>query len=136
MKELAFVTALVLILCGIVYWSRQSAGTGQDAAANTTFESAINSAKAVKGVANAGARRRWVMSLQLTATQGSDEMYSTEGNDADVLVVTSNDFDNTSCLAFANGEHGSAAAAVGFTGVDCRNSSNGATYKIPLALTQ
>ena len=136
MKEIGFVAALVLIICGITYFSWIPGSTGQDTTANTTYESAINAAKAVKGVANADARRRWVMSLQLTAAQDADTAYSTEGDDADTLVVTSNDADNAFCSAFANGEHGNAAAAVGFTEVDCRNNSSGSVQKISISLAR
>ena len=134
MKEIGFVTILVLILCGIVYFSRQSAGTVQDVAANTTFESAINAARAVKGVADAGARRRWVMNIQLIANENQDTAYSAEGENADTLVIASDAIDNASCSAFANGERGSSAAVIGFTEVDCRNRSTGAVYKIPISL--
>lgn len=133
MKEIGFVAALVLIICGITYFSWVPGTTGQDPTANTTYESAVNAARAVKGVANADARRRWVMSLQLTAAQDTDTAYSTEGDDADVLVVTSNDVDKASCSTFANGERGSATAAVGFTEVDCRNRSTGAVYKMSIS---
>lgn len=134
MKEIGFVTALVLIICGMVYWSRHATGIDQDATNKTTYESAISAAKNVKSAADADTRRRWVTSLQLTAA--GDMAYSAEGDNAAVLVVTSNDADNASCSAFASGEHGSAASAVGFTQVDCHNGSNGAVYKIPLALTR
>jgi hypothetical protein len=132
MKEIGFVATLVLILCGIVYWSRSS-GTSQDAT-TTTYESAINAAKTVKGVADADARRRWVLSLQLTAAQNPDTTYSTEGDNAEILIVRSDDADNASCSASANGELGSSAAAVGFTEIDCRNGSTGAVYKKPISL--
>ena len=132
MKEIGFVAALVLIICGITYFSWIPGSTGQDTTANTTYESAINAAKAVKGGANADARRRWVISLQLTAK--GDAIYSTEGDDADILVITSNDADNASCSTFANGTNGSAAAAMGFTKLDCQNSSTGAVYKVPISI--
>ena len=134
MKEIGFVTALVLIICGITYFSWVPGGTGQDAAANTTYESAINAAKKVKNVADADARRRWVMNLQLTANENQDAVYSAEGENADSLVIASDAIDNASCSAFANGERGSSAAVIGFTGVDCRNRSTGAVYKIPISL--
>jgi len=134
MKEIGFVAALVLIICGITYFSWIPGSTGQDTTTNTTYESTINAAKAVKGVANADARRRWVMSLQLTANENQDIAYSTDGENIDTLVIASDAIDNASCSAFANGERGSAAAAVGFTQVECRNRSTGAVYKIPISL--
>lgn len=133
MKEIGFVTALVLILCGIVFWSRQSTVTNQDAAAKTTFESAINAAKKVKSVADADARRRWVMSIQLTANENQDTAYSAEGANADTLIIASDAIDNASCSAFANDERGASAAVIGFTEVDCRNRSTGAVYKMSIS---
>jgi len=136
MKEIGFVAALVLILCGIVYWSRQSTGINQDSAANTTYESAVRTAKNVKSVADTDTRRRWVLSLQLTAAHDPDTAYAAQGDDADTLVVLSNDADSNSCSVFAKGEHGVAAATIGFTEVDCRNRSTGAVYKMPISIAQ
>jgi hypothetical protein len=75
-----------------------------------------------------------VLSLQLTAAQNPETTYSTEGDNAEILIVKSADVDNASCSASASGELGSSAAAVGFTEIDCRNSSTGTVYKKPISL--
>jgi hypothetical protein len=135
MRELGFVAALILILCCITYYIRQPLVSVPSAAnsANSTYAPAIKAAENAKQIAGADSRRRWVLSLQITAPQSAENpVYATEGENAQILVVTSSSMDSGSCSAFANGEQGSAAALVGFTEVSCRSSSTGGVYDVPI----
>jgi hypothetical protein len=139
MRELGFVAAVILILCVITYWTRQTAVSLPSAAnsANSEYAPAIKAAQKVKHIADAESRRRWVLSLQLTGAQSAEpQTYTTEGDNAEILVVTSSSADSAFCSAFANGEHGSAAAAIGFIQVNCRNSSTDAVYRMPISLAR
>jgi hypothetical protein len=133
MKEIGFVTVLILALCVATYLYRQPALTGTDPSTDTTYESAIKAARAAKGTADAEARRKWVLGLQLTLTQQADgPSYSAEGDNAETLVITSESADRSFCSDFAKSVNGSSAASIGFTEVICRNSSISSEYKMPL----
>jgi len=144
-KELGFVAALVVILCYVTYLMRQPAvglsvaQNSASAANSTTYTSAIKAAVNAKRNADIETRRRWVLGLQLTASEHPDASrstesptYTVEGENSEILVVTSNSMDSGLCSLFANGDYGSAAADEGFTTVSCRNRSTGGVYDVPV----
>jgi hypothetical protein len=138
MRELGFIAALILILCCMTYFTRQTViGVPPDVnSANSTYGPAIKAAENAKQIAGAESRRRWVLSLQLTVKgepSAENPTYTAEGENSEILAVTSNSMDSRVCLALANGDQGSAAASVGFIDVRCRNSSSGAVYNVPIS---
>jgi hypothetical protein len=136
MRELGFVAALVLILCCITYFSRQTF-VSVPSDANSKYAPAIKAAENAKQIADAETRRRWILSLQLTAAQSAENpVYTTEGESSEILVVTSNSADSAFCSAFANGEQGAAAASIGFNEVSCRNRSTGGVYNAPISASR
>ena len=135
MKEIGFVAALVLIICGFLYFSLKPVGvvTGED-----KYTSAVNAAKGVSQIVKGENRRKWAVGLQMKALDNSMEnpSYSVEGENSEILVVTANSMRNSICTLFANGEHGIAASDQGFTEVICRDRSTGAEHEIPLTSTR
>ena len=132
MREIGFVAALVLIICGFLYFSLKPAGvatTEQD-----KYTSAVNAAKGVSQVVDAANRRKWAAGLQMKALDNSmdNPAYSVGGENSEILVVTANSLRNSICTLFANGEHGIAASDEGFTEVICRDRTTGTEYEIPL----
>ncbi len=145
MKVLVLLATVVVILCYITYLTRQRAvgvPVAQKAASTTNSITYGNAEKAAENaVKNAAAekRRKWILGLQLTANEHPDAsrstenpVYTAEGENSEILFITSNFMDNGLCSLFANGDYGSAAAYVGFKVVTCRNRSTGAVYQMPV----
>ena len=145
MRILGLLTVVVVILCIFTYYTGQrpnnlllpeQAGNGSAA---STYASAIKAAKTAVQNSEAEKRRKFVFGMQLTANEppqaarsAENPVYTVEGADSEILVVTANSMDNDLCTMFANGEYGSAAAGVGFSNVTCRNRTNGAVYEASL----
>lgn len=138
MRVLGLVAAVVIILCFVTYLLRQPAVNtpGQTDPANgtgrTTYTSAVNAAKNAKLNVSAEARRRWILGLQASDRPTDDAVYTAEGENAEILVITSNSMDSSLCTSFAKGDSGSAAAREGFTAVTCRSRTTAGIYDEPL----
>jgi hypothetical protein len=132
--------AAVLVICCVTFLTRRTADENSAGPANTTYGTALKAAEAAKRSADAGGRKRWVLSLQLTGADRQDPSrsadntaYDVEGQNSDVLVVTSNSMNGGTCSAFADSEQGLAAAGMGFATVSCRNRSSGEVIDRPLS---
>lgn len=145
MRILGLLTVVVVILCIFTYYTGQrpnglpvseQAGNGSAA---STYASAIEAARSAVQNSEAEKRRKFVFGMQLTANERPEAsraienpVYTFEGANSEILVITSNSTDNSLCTMFAKGEYGSAAAGIGFSTVTCRNRTNGAVYDVRL----
>jgi len=138
MRELGFVAALVLILCSLTFFWLPTSGsspTGPDGQA-ANYATAIKAAKNASTFVGSENRRKWIVNFQSRSLEQSgatpsftDGIFSAEGENADVLVMTSNSITSGRCTSFASSEYGAEAAHEGFTQLICRDSSTGASYQ-------
>ena len=139
MKELGFVTALVSVLCLITFLAKTPSEVKselQDAnlSNSSTYAATIKAVRATtENAAGAERRRKWAIGLQSSSYQRPNTFenaaYSTEGANAEILVVSVDSVTSVSCTAFAQN---SDAASVGFTSIKCRDASDGAVYDVPI----
>jgi hypothetical protein len=111
----------------------------QDAAnstGSTTYVLAVNAARNAKLVVGTETRRKWILGLQANERQADNAVYTAEGENAEILVLTSNSMDSSLCTSFAKGDSGSAAAREGFTAVSCRSRTTDGVYDVPLVPTR
>jgi hypothetical protein len=136
MRYLGLIAALVLIVCGVTYYTREPVvGPNGQPLGTERYSSAINAARGASKFVDAEKRRRWAVSMQSNDyenPQGGQSQYSTAGENSEILVVTSISMDNFRCASIASGSIGTAAAREGFTKLSCRNRSNDLVFDADL----
>lgn len=130
MRYLGLVAAIVVMVCVFAYVMRLPS-TSSDLANSNSYAATVNAVRnAVKTAAGAEQRRRWAIAQQLKASDPAREVtYNTDGDDAQTLVVVSGLMNSTQCSIIADGEIGRAAAAIGFTSINCRTLSGGTVFE-------
>ena len=144
MRLLGLLTVAVLVLCFFTYFTRQPISSppnnlqpgGSDA---QRYASAIKAARGAVENSEAGRRRNFVLEMRLANSESAgaieaaeNPVYSVEGEDSEILVVTSNAMENGRCSRFAAGEYGGAAGSAGFTELVCRNRISRSEYNVSL----
>ena len=141
MRYLGLIAAVVLILCGLTYFTSQPVvdPLGQSQGGDR-YTSAINAARGVSKNVGAEARKKWALSMQNQSYSNPDSFsaieganFSTDGEFSETLVISAADATGSQCTAFGHSQYGVEAAKQGFTELVCRSHSNGAEYEVPLS---
>ena len=126
MRYLGLMAAIVVLACVFAYVMNLPSKTSRDGDSNS-YGNTINSVRStIKAASGAEQRRKWAIAQQMK-TYGSTETFrfSTGGENAETIVVASENMDSLMCSRLASGEIGTNAAEVGFRSISCRTTADG-----------
>jgi hypothetical protein len=128
MRYLGILTAIVVAACVFAFVTRYSANRSSSGDTKNTqdYGATVNAVReTVKNSSGSEMRKKWAITQEMKESGASEARnYSTDGQNAEVLVIRSGSMDITACSNFMS-ENGNAAASIGFTSLSCRTTANG-----------